>query len=155
MIKPITFLITGLLLIPSIILAQQAHPETFIPRNCKVAEESGFPVNLYEHQSENVKENKWVIPPYVKGNDESDEEAVWKLEEVYWGYVKNYDLVGYRSLWDEGFLGWPHLRIDPKSQGKIANWVPLLHEDPARVFDFNIQKKEGISNQFLLKEPYL
>ncbi len=138
--KPILYLIFGLLLNPSVILAQQANRETFkpryskeaeesgflfktgdprletnsvqkatpgfyTPRNSKVAEESGFPVNFYEQQSRNAKEIKGFIPSLGKAFEATDEEAVWKLEEAYWAYVKSNNLVGYQSLWNEEFVG--------------------------------------------------
>ena len=43
----------------------------------------------------------------------ADEEAVWKLEEAYWQFVKNNDIDGYRSLWDERFVGWPGFSESP------------------------------------------
>lgn len=35
-----------------------------------------------------------------------DEAAAWQLEEAYWQHVKANDLDGYRTLWDERFVGW-------------------------------------------------
>lgn len=71
----------------------------------------------------------------------SDEAAVWHLEEAYWQYVKANDLDSYRTLWDENFVGWPSFAERPLGKANIADWIPPLHEDPARLFDFRLQKE--------------
>lgn len=42
-----------------------------------------------------------------------DEKSVRDREHAYWEYVKNNDIPGYRSLWDERFVGWPGFSRTP------------------------------------------
>ena len=51
------------------------------------------------------------------------ERAVWKLEHDYWQYVKNFDLEGYRSLWNEDFVGWPESIATPVGKANITDWI--------------------------------
>ena len=61
----------------------------------------------------------------------ADESEVWGLEEAYWEYVKANDIEGYRTLWDERFVGWPGFSRQPLGKESIHEWIPPLHEDPA------------------------
>ena len=63
-------------------------------------------------------------------NAEESEAAVWQLEEAYWRYVKANDLEGYRTLWDERFVGWPGFAEHPVGKANITDWIPPLHADP-------------------------
>jgi hypothetical protein len=69
----------------------------------------------------------------------ADEAAVWQLEETYWQYVKAADLDGYRTLWDERFIGWPSFSERPLGKANIGDWIPPLHADPARLYDYRLQ----------------
>jgi uncharacterized protein (TIGR02246 family) len=53
----------------------------------------------------------------------ADEEAVWKLERAYWGYVQDNNLTAYRSLWHEDFLGWPAVSPSPVGKDHITDWI--------------------------------
>lgn len=70
----------------------------------------------------------------------ADEEAVWKLEEAYWQFVKNNDIDGYRSLWDERFVGWPGFSESPVLKKNIADWIAPLHANPALEYDYELTK---------------
>jgi len=70
-----------------------------------------------------------------------DETAVWHLEEGYWQYVKANDLDGYRTLWDERFVGWPDFAEHPLGKANIADWIPPLHADPARLYDYRLNEE--------------
>jgi len=59
-----------------------------------------------------------------------DEQAVWNLEVAYWEYVKSADIPGYRSLWDERFVGWPGFSEKPLDKSNIQAWVIELHSHP-------------------------
>lgn len=48
---------------------------------------------------------------------------VWSLEETYWRDVQATDLVGYRSLWHENFLGWPSVSPEPVRKAHITDWI--------------------------------
>ena len=54
-------------------------------------------------------------------NAEESEAAVWQLEEAYWRYVKANDLDGYRTLWDERFVGWPGFAEHPVGKANITH----------------------------------
>ncbi len=53
----------------------------------------------------------------------AEEQAVWKLEHAYWEYVKANDLVSYRSLWHENFVGWPRTSACPARKDHITDWI--------------------------------
>lgn len=50
------------------------------------------------------------------------EQTVWKLEHDYWQYVKDFDLEGYRNLWNENFVGWPESSATPVRKANIGDW---------------------------------
>jgi hypothetical protein len=70
-----------------------------------------------------------------------DEAAVWQLEENYWKYVRGQNLDAYRALWDERFVGWPDFSPQPLSKDRIADWIPPLHQDPTKVFDYALKRQ--------------
>ena len=71
-----------------------------------------------------------AIGSFVWAADLSDDEtAVWNLENAYWEYVKANDISGYRSLWDEGFVGWPGFSEMPLGKANIHEWVTALHSN--------------------------
>ncbi len=70
----------------------------------------------------------------------ADEDAVWKLEEAYWEYVKSNDTDGYRTLWDEKFIGWPGFSKSPLGKENIADWIGPLHTDPSLIYDYELTK---------------
>ena len=74
-------------------------------------------------------------------DEAADEEAVWALEEAYWVYVKNNDIDGYRTLWDEDFVGWPGFSATPLEKNNIADWIPPLHENPSRKFNYELTRE--------------
>ncbi len=69
------------------------------------------------------------------------EQAVWDLEEAYWQYVKNNDVGGYRTLWDERFVGWPGFSKKPVGKENIADWIPPLHENPTETYDYELTRE--------------
>ena len=73
--------------------------------------------------------------------DSSDEEAVWSLEESYFVYVKNNDIEGYLTLWDERFVGWPCGSLKPKTKENIADWIPTLHADPSKIYGYELKRE--------------
>lgn len=70
-----------------------------------------------------------------------DEQAVWRLEEDYWRYVKGQDMKRYLALWDERFVGWPSSSATPAGKANIADWIVPLRADPARVFDYELRRE--------------
>lgn len=72
---------------------------------------------------------------------DADVLAVWHLEEAYWEYVKANDLEGYRTLWDERFVGWPGFSDSPLGKAQIADWIVPLHANPKERYDCELTKK--------------
>ena len=73
----------------------------------------------------------------------ADEEAVWKMEEAYWAYVKNNDIEGFESLWDERIIGWGTGEKNP-FQGfpeGARSWIQSIHSDPTRVFKYELTRE--------------
>jgi hypothetical protein len=82
-----------------------------------------------------------LVPWVAFANPAEDEAAVWRLEEDYWKYVKAMDLDSYRTLWDERFVGWPSFSPLPLGKDRIGEWIPPLHQDPAKVFDYELKRE--------------
>lgn len=74
-------------------------------------------------------------------DETADEEAVWKLEEAYWVYVKNNDIDGYLTLWDERFVGWPGFSKVPMGKVNIHEWIVPLHENSAETYDYELTRE--------------
>jgi hypothetical protein len=72
---------------------------------------------------------------------QTDVLAVWQLEEAYWEYVKANDLEGYRTLWDERFVGWPGFSDSPVGKAEIADWIVPLHANPTERYDYELTRK--------------
>lgn len=53
----------------------------------------------------------------------ANENTVWDLEHTYWRYVEANDLVAYRTLWNENFLGWPWISAAPVGKHHITDWI--------------------------------
>ena len=71
----------------------------------------------------------------------ADESTVWALEEAYWAYVKANNIDGYRSLWDERFVGWPGFSRQPVGKNSIHHWIAPLHENPSRAYDYRLTQE--------------
>jgi ketosteroid isomerase-like protein len=82
-----------------------------------------------------------ILPLSAFAGPAEDEDAVWRLEESYWHYVKQQDLDAYRALWDERFVGWPSFSPQPIGKATIADWIAPLHQDATRVFDFELKRE--------------
>jgi hypothetical protein len=71
----------------------------------------------------------------------ADEKSVWNLEEAYWKYVKNNDVKGYSTLWDDRFIGWPGFSKEPMGKAHIGDWIAPLHKNPAEKYDCELTPK--------------
>jgi ketosteroid isomerase-like protein len=58
-----------------------------------------------------------------------DEEAVWKLEEAYWQYVRAGDDDAYKKLWHDDFVGWPCFEWTPTGKDGVGKWVRDIREN--------------------------
>jgi len=68
----------------------------------------------------------------------ADEQAVWDLENAYWEYAKNNDITGYRSLWDEDFVGWPGFSRAALEKDVIHTWIAALHANASEKYDYSL-----------------
>lgn len=82
--------------------------------------------------------NLFMSPLAISAELTADEQAVWQLEETYWVYVRNQDIDGYLTLWDERFVGWPRFSKSPLGKESIASWIPPLHADSKLAFDYQL-----------------
>jgi ketosteroid isomerase-like protein len=82
-----------------------------------------------------------LVPTSALSAQIADEEAVWKLEEAYWEYVKCSDLEAYRQLWADDFVGWPSFSSTPVGTESITGWIVPLHENPGEVFDYDLSRE--------------
>ena len=74
----------------------------------------------------------------------SDIDEVWAMEDTYWRYVKAGDVEKYRTLWNDGFRGWPCHTEHPAGKSTIAEWVQEIR-DGKITFDYKLTR-EGASN---------
>jgi len=74
----------------------------------------------------------------------SDVDEVWAMEDTYWRYVKAGDVEKYRTLWNDGFRGWPCHNEHPATKAEIGDWVREIR-DGKITFDYTLTR-EGASN---------
>ena len=70
----------------------------------------------------------------------SDEQAVWKMEEVYWRDVQAGDVEHYLTLWHENFVGWPCFAAEPSDKSNIGGWVKDVRDQHLK-FTYQLQPK--------------
>ena len=66
------------------------------------------------------------------------------MEDTYWRYVKAGDVEKYRTLWNDGFRGWPCHNEHPATKAEIGDWVREIR-DGKITFDYTLTR-EGASN---------
>ena len=49
-----------------------------------------------------------VIGPHSINASDSEQDAIWALEEAYWTYLKEGDLESWNDQWHNHYVGWPH-----------------------------------------------
>jgi hypothetical protein len=74
----------------------------------------------------------------------SDVDEVWAQEDAYWRYVKAGDVEKYRTLWNDGFRGWPCHDPHPATKAAIGNWVKEIRDGKIQ-FSYSLTR-EGASN---------
>jgi|GEM_PF-76347 catechol 2,3-dioxygenase-like lactoylglutathione lyase family enzyme/ketosteroid isomerase-like protein len=68
-------------------------------------------------------------------------DAIWKLEEDYWVYVKNRDFKQYITLWDDRFIGYPSTNIIG-GKANITNWITEMYaKHPQLAFAYKLDRK--------------
>ena len=70
----------------------------------------------------------------------SDELAVWELEESYYRFAKNNDPESYLSLFHDDVIGWPTHDPAPKGRNKVSQWIGAVHSDPAKDWNYEIER---------------
>jgi len=64
---------------------------------------------------------------------EANVAAVWAREELHWRYATAGDAVNYRTLWADGFRGWPCGEPHPTIKAKVTDWVNEIRDQKARL----------------------
>jgi hypothetical protein len=83
----------------------------------------------------------FLFPDTVKAQDKgSSEDQVWKMEELYWNYVKDNDIENYLTLWHKDWVGWPGFSAKPIDKSNISDWIPPLFADKSKKFDYELKK---------------
>jgi hypothetical protein len=72
---------------------------------------------------------------------EALKKEVWEMEELYWDYVQKNDIISYKNLWHNDFMGYPSFGDGVSDKSKIGIWIPKLHEDPDLTFSYQLYKK--------------
>jgi hypothetical protein len=67
-------------------------------------------------------------------------EAVWGREEQYWRLVRAGDVDNYRTLWDDGFRGWPCEARHPATKAIIGDWVRDIRDQKAK-FSYSLTRE--------------
>jgi len=79
------------------------------------------------------------VATFSQGLD-SNELAVWELEEAYYRYAKNNDPEAYMSLFHENVIGWPALDVAPKGKTEVSQWIDAVHADPAEIWNYALNR---------------
>ncbi len=68
------------------------------------------------------------------------QDAVWAREVTYWKSVQAADLVAYRALWRDDFLGWPAWSTDPARKAHIADWIVAHSSKGERLKSYSLER---------------
>ena len=72
----------------------------------------------------------------------SDVDEVWAMEDTYWRNVKAGDVEKYRTLWNDGFRGWPCHTEHPATKSTIGEWVQEIR-DGKITFDYKLTREDA------------
>jgi ketosteroid isomerase-like protein len=70
----------------------------------------------------------------------AEEQAVWRMEEIYWHDVQAGDVEHYLTLWHENFVGWPCFASEPSDKSTIGGWVKDIRDQHLK-FAYQLQPK--------------
>jgi ketosteroid isomerase-like protein len=70
----------------------------------------------------------------------AEEQAVWRMEEIYWHDVQAGDVEHYLTLWHENFVGWPCFASEPSDKSTIGGWVKDIRDQHLK-FTYQLQPK--------------
>jgi Domain of unknown function (DUF4440) len=85
---------------------------------------------------------------------QSNEQAVWKLESAYWDYVKAVDLDGYRDLWHQNFVGWPSSSAQPARKDHITEWITALTAKGLRLQWYSLERAASQATENIVITHY-
>jgi ketosteroid isomerase-like protein len=83
-----------------------------------------------------------------------NEQAVWKLETMYWEDVKALDLESYQNLWHEDFVGWPYSNSQPARKDHIADWIKAHTDKGTTMVWFELQPADSRATENLVVTEY-
>jgi hypothetical protein len=83
-----------------------------------------------------------------------NENAVWKLENAYWEYVKALDMDHYKALWHEDFVGWPYSNSQPARKDHITDWIRAHTDKGATLAWFELKPAESQATENLVVTDY-
>ena len=84
----------------------------------------------------------------------ANEQAVWKLERAYWGYVQALDLDSYKKLWHPNFVGWPNLSARPARKDHITDWITTRSDKGERLQSFKLVEADSQATENLVETHY-
>jgi ketosteroid isomerase-like protein len=67
-------------------------------------------------------------------------DGVWAREITYWKTVQAADLVAYRALWRDDFLGWPAWSTDPARKAQVADWIVVHSKKGERLKSYSLER---------------
>jgi ketosteroid isomerase-like protein len=68
------------------------------------------------------------------------QDAVWAREVAYWNAARANDLVAYRALWRDDFLGWPAWSTDPMRKAHTADWIVAHTGKGERLTSYTLER---------------
>ncbi len=68
------------------------------------------------------------------------QDVVWAREVTYWKTVQAADLVAYRALWRDDFLGWPSWSADPARKAHITDWITTHAGKGERLSSYSLER---------------
>lgn len=74
------------------------------------------------------------------GKEMNVKDTIWKMEEDYWGYVKNKDFANYLTLWDDNFMGYPSTNIIG-GKASITDWITDMYKNNKGTFSYQLERK--------------
>ena len=87
-----------------------------------------------------ARAQKTAQPAQAAGATSPGVDAVWGREQQYWQFVQAGDVDGYRTLWDDGFRGWPCADQHPATKATITGWVRDIRDRKVR-FSYDLTRE--------------
>ena len=95
-----------------------------------------------------------AIPSFAQQAGAENENAVWKLENAYWEYVKALDMDRYKGLWNENFVGWPYSSSQPVRKDHITDWIKAHADKGTTVAWFELKPAESQATDNIVVTTY-